>query len=73
MIRVLAVQQGELRRAQNEHHQLAAMFRSGDADGVGKLCGEHCAYTARGLLAQLRANACSSYREDPRAARPKAH
>jgi DNA-binding GntR family transcriptional regulator len=66
MIRVLAVQEGELWRAQNEHRQLAAMFRSGDADGVGRLCAEHCAYTARALLAQLRAS--SSYREDPRAA-----
>jgi DNA-binding GntR family transcriptional regulator len=67
-IRVLAVQEGELRRAQHEHRQLAKMFRAGDADGVGKLCAEHVAYTARALLAQLRANARQTYHQDPRAA-----
>ena len=53
-IRILASQEGELRRSQNEHRQMAKLFRAGDASGVGKICREHCAYTARGLVKQLR-------------------
>jgi DNA-binding GntR family transcriptional regulator len=53
IIRILAVQQGELRRAQEEHRSIAAKFRSGDCLAVGLLCREHCAYTARALLSHL--------------------
>ena len=49
LIRILALQEGELRRSQEEHRRLAALFRAGNAAAVGELCGEHCAYTARGL------------------------
>jgi len=54
-IRILASQEGELRRSQAEHRQIAQLFRAGDASGVGRICREHCAYTARGLVNQLRA------------------
>jgi len=54
LIRMLALQEGELRRSQEEHRQLAVLFRAGDAAGVAELCGEHCTYTARGLLKHLR-------------------
>ena len=54
LIRILAVQEGELHRSQEEHRRLARLFRNGDATAVAELCGEHCAYTARGLLKQLR-------------------
>ncbi len=53
-IRILASQPGELRRSQDEHRQMAKLFRAGDASGVGKICREHCAYTARALVKQLR-------------------
>ena len=56
LIRMLALQEGELRRSQEEHRQLAVLFRAGDAAGVAELCGEHCTYTARGLLKHLRAH-----------------
>jgi DNA-binding GntR family transcriptional regulator len=55
LIRILALQEGELRRSQEEHRQLAVLFRAGDPAAVAELCGEHCAYTARGLLKHLRA------------------
>ena len=55
LIRILALQDGELRRSQEEHRRLAMLFRAGDSAGVAELCGEHCAYTARGLLKHLRA------------------
>jgi DNA-binding GntR family transcriptional regulator len=54
-IRILASQEGELRRAQAEHRQIAHYFRAGDAAAVGRICGEHCAYTARSLVQQVRA------------------
>jgi DNA-binding GntR family transcriptional regulator len=57
LIRILAVQEGELRRSQEEHRRLAELFRAGDIAGVAELCSEHCAYTARGLLKHLRAQA----------------
>ena len=53
LIRILALQEGELARSQEEHRRLAVLFRAGDAAGVGELCGEHCAYAARGLLKHL--------------------
>jgi DNA-binding GntR family transcriptional regulator len=56
LIRILALKEGELRRSQEEHRRLAVLFRAGDAAGVGELCGEHCAYTARGLLKHLGAH-----------------
>lgn len=56
LIRILAVQEGELHRSQVEHRRLAVLFRAGDAAGVAELCGEHCSYTARGLLKHLRGN-----------------
>jgi DNA-binding GntR family transcriptional regulator len=55
LIRILALKDGELHRSQQEHRRLAALFRAGDAAGVGELCGEHCAYTARGLVKHLQA------------------
>jgi DNA-binding GntR family transcriptional regulator len=60
LIRILAVQEGELRRSQEEHRKLAVLFRAGDAAGVAELCGEHCAYTARGLLKHFRAQGTSN-------------
>jgi DNA-binding GntR family transcriptional regulator len=63
-IRILASQEGELRRSQAEHRQIAALFRAGDATAVGKLCGEHCAYTARGLVKQVRALADADKHRD---------
>lgn len=54
LIRILAVQNDELRRSQREHRQMAALFRAGDATGVAQACREHVAYTARMLVNQLR-------------------
>ena len=68
IIRLLALQHGELRRAQDEHRRIAAQFRSGDGAGVGLLCREHCAYTARALLSQLRTQSPPLYGYDPFAA-----
>lgn len=68
-IRILASQEGELRRSQAEHHQMAELFRAGDAAGVGKICREHCAYTARGLVEQLRGMTdASKHTDGPKAA-----
>jgi len=53
LIRILATQQGQLRRAQEEHRQLAKAFRAGDAERVAALCSEHCAYTGRILRQQV--------------------
>jgi DNA-binding GntR family transcriptional regulator len=55
LIRILALQEGELHRSQEEHRRLAALFRQGNAAGVAELCAEHCSYTARGLLNHMRA------------------
>lgn len=52
-IRMLAAEEGELRRAQSEHRDIARQFRAGDADEVAGLCAQHCAYTARALIARL--------------------
>jgi DNA-binding GntR family transcriptional regulator len=56
MIRILALEDGELRRAQEEHRALSSAFRNGDADRVAELCKEHCAYTARALIGKLRSS-----------------
>jgi len=53
LIRILALQDGELRRSQGEHRQITALFRAGDAAAVAQACREHCAYTARMLVNQL--------------------
>ena len=68
LIRLLAQQDGELRRAQAEHRQMAAFFRVGDAAAVGRLCREHCAYTARHLVSLLRASSADQSCSDPEAA-----
>jgi DNA-binding GntR family transcriptional regulator len=67
-IRILALQEGELRRAQSEHRELAVLFRAGDAAGVGALCREHCAYTARGLVKHLRMADALTDQDKPKAA-----
>lgn len=56
LIRMLASETGELQRAQKEHRLLARHYRRGDADRVAELCREHCAYTARALIAKIKAN-----------------
>jgi DNA-binding GntR family transcriptional regulator len=61
LIRILASEDGELSRAQDEHRQLSTSFRSGDADRVATLCKEHCAYTARALIGKLRSNGLASH------------
>ena len=50
LIRILASETGELRRAQEEHRQMARFFRFGDAPRVAELCREHCAYTGTALI-----------------------
>lgn len=50
LIRILASEIGELRRAQEEHRQMARFFRLGDAPRVAELCREHCAYTGTALI-----------------------
>jgi DNA-binding GntR family transcriptional regulator len=50
LIRILAAESGELRRAQEEHRQMARFFRLGDAPRVAELCREHCAYTGTTLI-----------------------
>ena len=54
-IRLLAGEDGELRRAQSEHREIARHFRNRDADQVAALCGQHCAYTARALIGRVHA------------------
>lgn len=50
LIRILASETGELRRAQEEHRQMARFFRLGDGDRVAELCRNHCAYTGTALI-----------------------
>src|ERR1700677_538761 len=50
LIRLLASETGELRRAQQEHRQMARVFRLGDAAAVAELCRKHCAYTGTALI-----------------------
>jgi DNA-binding GntR family transcriptional regulator len=50
LIRILAAETGELRRAQEEHRQMARLFRLGDAPRVAELCRKHCAYTGTALI-----------------------
>jgi DNA-binding GntR family transcriptional regulator len=56
LIRMLASETGELRRAQKEHRQMARFFRRGDADRVADLCREHCAYTGSALIERFLMN-----------------
>ena len=50
LIRILASETGELRRAQDEHRQMARFFRLGDGERVAELCRNHCAYTGTALI-----------------------
>jgi DNA-binding GntR family transcriptional regulator len=50
LIRLLASETGELRRAQQEHHEMARFFKRGDAAAVAELCRKHCAYTGTALI-----------------------
>lgn len=50
LIRILASETGELRRAQEEHRQMARFFRLGDGERVAELCRNHCAYTGTALV-----------------------
>lgn len=56
LIRILASESGELRRAQEEHRQMARFFRIGDAAGVSELCRKHCAYTGTALIEKFSKN-----------------
>lgn len=68
LIRVLAQQEGELRRSQEEHRRMAELFRAGEAAAVGRLCREHCTYTARSLIKLLRSAPDARPESDPKAA-----
>lgn len=50
LIRLLALETGELRRAQQEHRQMTRSFRKRDAPAVAELCRKHCAYTGTALI-----------------------
>jgi DNA-binding GntR family transcriptional regulator len=56
LIRILASEQGELRRAQEEHRQMAHFFRLGDGHRVAELCRNHCAYTGAALIEKFLTN-----------------
>jgi DNA-binding GntR family transcriptional regulator len=56
LIRILASETGELRRAQEEHRQMARFFRLGDGDRVAELCRTHCAYTGTALIKRFLTN-----------------
>jgi DNA-binding GntR family transcriptional regulator len=68
LIRLLAREDGESRRSQEEHRQMLVLFRAGDAAAVSRLCREHCAYMARSLVSLLRAARADQPDNDPRAA-----
>jgi DNA-binding GntR family transcriptional regulator len=57
LIRILASETGELRRAQEEHRQMARFFRLGDGKHVAELCRNHCAYTGTALIQRYLTNA----------------
>jgi DNA-binding GntR family transcriptional regulator len=59
LIRILASETGELRRAQEEHRQMARFFRLGDSDRVAELCRNHCAYTGTALIKRFLTNGSS--------------
>lgn len=50
LIRILASETGELRRAQEEHRQMANYYRLRDGNRVAELCKNHCAYTGSALI-----------------------
>ena len=56
LIRLLAAETGELKRAQDEHRQMARFFRLGDAHQVAELCRRHCAYTGNALVERFLTN-----------------
>jgi DNA-binding GntR family transcriptional regulator len=56
LIRILASGTGELRRAQEEHRQMARFFRLGDGAAVAELCRIHCAYTGAALIERFLTN-----------------
>jgi len=56
LIRILASETGEQRRAQEEHRQMARFFRLGDGDRVAELCRNHCAYTGTALIERFLMN-----------------
>ena len=66
LIRCLASETGELRRAQDEHRQMARLFRLGDAHQVAELCRRHCAYTGNALVERFLTNGTSAAERNPR-------
>jgi DNA-binding GntR family transcriptional regulator len=60
LIRLLASETGELRRAQQEHHEMARFFKLGDAPAVAELCRKHCAYTGTALIEKFLKNGLSA-------------
>jgi DNA-binding GntR family transcriptional regulator len=60
LIRFLAAEAGELRRAQEEHRQMARFFRLGDSHRVAELCRKHCAYTGTALVEKFLKNQLST-------------
>jgi DNA-binding GntR family transcriptional regulator len=56
LIRLLASESGELRRAQEEHRQIARFFRLRDGKQVAELCRQHCAYTGTALIERFLPN-----------------
>jgi DNA-binding GntR family transcriptional regulator len=56
LIRILASETGELRRAQEEHRQMAHFYRFGDGGRVAELCRNHCAYTGTALIEKFLTN-----------------
>jgi len=75
LIRILASETGELRRAQREHHQMARFFRLGDASGVAELCRKHCVYTGTALIEKFLKSASSAADQNysSKKARPKSN
>jgi DNA-binding GntR family transcriptional regulator len=67
LIRLLASEKGEVRRAQEEHRQMARYYRRGEAHEVAELCRKHCAYTGNALIERLLANGSAPGRD----ARPR--
>ncbi len=65
LIRLLALETGELRRAQQELRQMTRSFRIRDAPAVAELCLKHCAYTGTALIEKfLKSGAPASDRID---------
>jgi DNA-binding GntR family transcriptional regulator len=71
LIRLLASETGELRRAQDEHRQMARFFRLGEASQVAELCRKHCAYTGNALVERFLTNGTSAAEHDARSRKRK--